>query len=656
MSAAVTITDATAPTVTAFTMPATATSLTVSVSSFTATDAGGVTGYLITESATAPLAGDAGWTGTAPTTFTFSGYGARTAYAWAKDAAGNVSASLSASVTINDVIAPAVTAFTMPTTATSLTVNVTAFTASDNVAVTGYLITESATAPLAGDAGWTGTAPANFTFSGYGARTAYAWAKDAAGNVSSSLSATVTITDATAPTVTAFTMPATATSLTVSVTAFTATGAGGVTGYLITESATAPLAGDAGWTGTTPTTLTFSGYGARTAYAWAKDAAGNVSTSLSATVTITDATAPTVTAFTMPATATSLTVNVTSFTATDNLAVTGYLVTESATAPLAGDAGWSGTVPTTFTFSGYGAKTAYVWAKDAAGNVSTSLSASVTITDVTAPTVTAFSMPATATSLTVSVTAFTATDAGGVTGYLITESATAPLAGDAGWTGTAPTTFTFSGYGSKTAYAWAKDAAGNVSASLSANVTINDVTAPTVTAFSMPATATSLTVNVTSFTATDNLAVTGYLITESATAPLAGHAGWTGTAPTTFTFSGYGAKTAYAWAKDAAGNVSASLSASVTITDVTAPTVTAFTMPATATSLTVSVTAFTATDAGGVTGYLITESATAPLAGDAGWSGTVPTTFTFSGYGAKTAYAWAKDAAGNVSASLSANV
>ena len=97
-------------------------------------------------------------------------------------------------VTVTDVTAPTVNTFTMPATASSLTVNVTAFTASDNVAVTGYKITESATAPLAGDAGWTGTAPGTFTFSGGGTKTAYAWAKDAAGNVSTSRSATVNIT------------------------------------------------------------------------------------------------------------------------------------------------------------------------------------------------------------------------------------------------------------------------------------------------------------------------------------------------------------------------------------------------------------------------------------------------------------------------------
>jgi hypothetical protein len=82
----------------------------------------------------------------------------------------------------------------MPATASSLTVSVTAFTAADNVAVTGYKITESATAPLPGDAGWSGTAPTSFTFGSGGAKTAYAWAKDAAGYVSTSRSATVTIT------------------------------------------------------------------------------------------------------------------------------------------------------------------------------------------------------------------------------------------------------------------------------------------------------------------------------------------------------------------------------------------------------------------------------------------------------------------------------
>lgn len=92
---------------------------------------------------------------------------------------------------VADTAAPTVTGFTMPTTATSSTVPVTGLTASDNIGVSGYLVTENATAPSASTGGWTASPPANFTFSSFGTKTAYAWAKDAAGNISASRSATV---------------------------------------------------------------------------------------------------------------------------------------------------------------------------------------------------------------------------------------------------------------------------------------------------------------------------------------------------------------------------------------------------------------------------------------------------------------------------------
>lgn len=93
-----------------------------------------------------------------------------------------------------------------------------------------------------------------------------------------------------------------------------------------------------------------------------------------------------------------------------------------------------------------------------------------------------------------------------------------------------------------------------------------DTAAPIVTAFVIPAAATTLIVPITTFTATDNISVTGYLLTETASAPAAGAAGWTNTQPANYTFATAGTKTLYAWAKDATGNVSAFLSASVTIT------------------------------------------------------------------------------------------
>jgi hypothetical protein len=135
------------------------------------------------------------------------------------------------------------------------------------------------------------------------------------------------------------------------------------------------------------------------------------------------------------------------------------------------------------------------------------------------------------------------------------------------------------GNGIYSIHARAHDNAGNNTVSSTVAVTVNnpvpDVTAPTLNSFTLPANAVDLTVSVTGFTASDTVGVTGYLITESATTPATTATGWTATAPSTFTFSSAGAKTAYAWAKDAAGNVSSSGVATTTITlpDITAPTI-----------------------------------------------------------------------------------
>ncbi|MBJ6751543.1 Ig-like domain-containing protein [Geomonas anaerohicana] len=285
-----------------------------------------------------------------------------------------------------------------------------------------------------------------------------------------------------------------------------------------------------------------------------------------------DTTAPVVGSFTLPATATTLTVPVSAFTATDNVAVTDYLITTSSAAPAASAAGWSATAPASVTAVA-GSNTFYAWTKDAAGNVSAAKSATVTVTlpDTTAPVVGSFTLPATATTLTVPVSAFTATDNVAVTGYLISTSSAAPAASAAGWSATAPASVTAVA-GNNTFYAWAKDAAGNVSAALSATVTVTlpDTTAPVVGTFTLPATATTLTVPVSAFTATDNVAVTGYLISTSSAAPSAGAMGWS-MAPSAVVTAVEGSNTFYAFAKDAAGNVSIGKSASVTVT-IPAPT------------------------------------------------------------------------------------
>ncbi len=91
-----------------------------------------------------------------------------------------------------DVTAPAISSFSIPSTSNSLVVPVTV-SASDNIAVTGWNLSETSAASLAGDGGWSSTAPVEYTFSSEGSKTLYVWVKDAAGNVSASVSKSVTI-------------------------------------------------------------------------------------------------------------------------------------------------------------------------------------------------------------------------------------------------------------------------------------------------------------------------------------------------------------------------------------------------------------------------------------------------------------------------------
>lgn len=185
-----------------------------------------------------------------------------------------------------------------------------------------------------------------------------------------------------------------------------------------------------------------------------------------------DAVLPILSAFSMPATSTSLTVTGLSITASDNVGVTGYYLSESSVKPLASAVGWLVTKPNSYTFASVGSKTLYLWVKDAAGNISNMLSATVSITDSIVPTISVFTLPATSASLTVTGISITASDNIGVTGYYLSESSVNPLASAPGWLSVKPTSYVFSSLGSKTLYLWVKDGAGNVSSVKSATTMI----------------------------------------------------------------------------------------------------------------------------------------------------------------------------------------
>src|SRR5690606_11427309 len=64
--------------------------------------------------------------------------------------------------------------------------------------------------------------------------------------------------------------------------------------------------------------------------------------------------------------------------------------------------------------------------------------------------------------------------------------------------------------------------------------------------------------------------------------------------------------------------------------DILAPSISSFIIPAESNSLTVLISSFNATDNVGVAAYLITESNATPSANEVGWSSSPPSEYTFS--------------------------
>jgi hypothetical protein len=384
--------------------------------------------------------------------------------------------------------------------------------------------------------------------------------------------------------------------------------------------------------------FTFTSTGTKTLYAFAKDAVGNVSSPKSATTTI-DTTAPSVDTFVLPPTLGTTTVAITILTASDNVGIVGYCLVETANSS---GCVWSTAVPTSFTFTSTGTKTLYAFAKDALGNISAPKSAAITI-DTIAPTVDAFALPQTSASTTVTISTFTVSDNIGVTGYCLTETNNSSTCT---WNAAKPASYPFATAGTKTLYAFAKDAAGNVSTSKSASTIISTSTAGpslTLTTLANGAITKSATLNV-SGTVSDPIGVATLKINNNSVTVTNGN----------FNYPVILQEGANTITTVATNNLNFSAIDTRTITlDTTAPTITTFSLPATATSSTISVSLVASDNSGLIASYCLTETSNSS---GCTWSSTAPTSYPFATGGAKTIYAFAKDGVGNISIAASATV
>ncbi len=541
------------------------------------------------------------------------------------------------------------------------------FSLAGSVNIKYWLVNESSTAPDKGDSGWVTTAPSGYTLSAtpQGPRNVFAWAKTSSGLVSEPFTPITVTLDTVKPIIDTFTRTSASPTIYPNVTFdLSSTSSSDIWKWMLNESATAPLPGDSGWLSTKPTSYNLSSpetSGTRMIYAWARDEAGNVSDSKSISVVYNAvAELPVIDAFTLTSADPTNLLTVT-FSLSGNSYVTNWLVNESSSAPSPTGGGWTAnaTPPTSYILAaGEGARTIYAWAKNASNVVSTSRSITLTL-DTVLPTIDSFTRTSASPTSDPNVT-FTLSGSSDVWKWMLNESATAPLPGDSGWLSTKPTTYGLSGgSGTRTIYAWARDEAGNVSVSKSISVVYNAIAElPVINAFALTSADPTNSTTVT-FTLSGNSYVTNWLVNESSSVPSATGGGWTANAtpPTSYILAaGEGARTIYAWAKNASNVVSTSRSITLTL-DTVKPTVSSFALTSAYhtdnRNITISLAGSDATS--GISGWLRNESPSTPGLGDAGWSGsgTPPTTYQVSaGVGLKTVYAWARDAAGNISDSF----
>ena len=384
----------------------------------------------------------------------------------------------------------------------------------------------------------------------------------------------------------------------------------GITAYYASSSSSTPSASASGWTTVTTTTnhsasVSFtlsSGSGTKTVYAWFKDAAGNVSTRYSDSIsyTILDTQPPTTGSISINSGASSTTSSSVSLSlsATDNIGVTAYYLSSSSSTPSASSSGWINITATTnyssssisFTLgSGYGTKNIYAWFKDAAGNVSSRYSDSIEY----APVDDHSDSASDATTLTIGSsqngTIGTSSD---IDYFIINPSNSGTL--KLYTTGSLnPYAFLYvgnnSGY-SKSGYLSGSGISYTVTAGASYLLKIDgiyssignyvihadfiDNVAPSTGSISINsgASSTSSTSVTLSLSATDNVGVTAYYLSSSSSTPSASSSGWTNITTTTsyssssisFTLAGtVGTNTIYIWFKDAAGNISSRYSDSI---------------------------------------------------------------------------------------------
>ena len=343
------------------------------------------------------------------------------------------------------------------------------------------------------------------------------------------------------------------------------------------------------------------------------------------------------------------------FTASDNVGVTGYCLKETAGST---DCTWSLTAPTSYAFNSEGSKTLYAWVKDAAGIVSNPSTATITISSAPSlPNLTLYQPPGWADKMIISTITGGNADS---TVFSTDDTVYVDWAAENYGTVSISSTFYTAIYvdGVQKMY-WSTDSLVSSTTS-SAYIFVSDYSLGKLSAGTHEI---KVKVDSTGAITESNESDNEYKKTINITAPLiigicgSSSGGSFVIAPTTGlcstgTASAVSGTSAWNWTcTGTGGGATDNCSASIK-PDTTAPAITAYSLPATSSNLTVPV-ILSASDDAGVTGYCLKENA-----GSAGcsWNTSAPTYYTFSNAGSKILFAFVKDNAENVTSSAGATV
>ncbi len=421
-----------------------------------------------------------------------------------------------------------------------------------------------------------------------------------------------------------------------------------VTGWCLSPSDTPPEQSSGEWLSERPEAYTLTGGdGTWTIYAWVKTSAGKVNVPEMISVVL-DREAPLIDSFTLTSGTPATDRNITfSLSGSDSVSgITGWLINEVVSSPDPSAGGWVTELPAAYQLSdGDGEKTVYAWARDGAGNVSDSSLVAVGLWTAEASVSLALtsSTPTSSPAIT-----FNLGGSPDVTEWFISESGTTPEADDSGWLSTAPEDYSFSTstQGTRTLYAWGKNAGNFVSSEAKSISIVLDTDAPDITVFTLtsaiPVISRDITFTLEGTDPDPGSGISSWLVNESASSPDPSTGGWVTAIPTGYQLSnGDGAKTVYGWAKDNAGNVSAS--ASVAMTLYTSGPNIELTLTSAGTTSNPEI-AFTLTGDSTTSGWYISESGDDPDPDGGGWTESAPVDYTFSPVpGTRNLYAWGKN-------------